>query len=72
MALDGTFDSNPRLPWCRACRELIGPSEPVTRVDFQTDPDGAKGLTGLYHQQCGKRFASLARALNMMNPWGRF
>jgi hypothetical protein len=72
MALDGTFDRNPHLPLCRACRELIGPGEPVTRVDFRTDPDGKQGLTGLYHRRCGKRFASLARALSMMNAWGRF
>jgi hypothetical protein len=71
MALDGTFDRNPHLPWCTACRELISPGEPATRVDFRTDPEGAQGLTGLYHRRCAERFASLARALDMMNQWGR-
>jgi hypothetical protein len=72
MALDGAFDRNPHLPRCTACRQLIGPGEPATRVDFQTDPDGANGLTGLYHWRCSNPFAALARALNTMNPWGRF
>ena len=49
MALDGTPERNPRLPWCRACRQLIGHGEPATRVYFQNDPEGAQGLTGLYH-----------------------
>ena len=69
MALDGAPEHNPRLPWCRACRQLIEPGEPLMRVHFQTDPEGAQGLTGPYHQQCGRRFQSLARVVNM-NPWG--
>jgi hypothetical protein len=44
---------------------VIGPEEPVARLYFQTDPDGAQGLTGIYHQPCGRRFQSLARAVNM-------
>jgi hypothetical protein len=72
MALDGAFERNPHLPWCKGCRELIGPGEPVTRVDFHADPDGVRGLTGLYHRRCGKRSASLARALSMMSSGGRF
>ena len=71
MALDGAPDRNPRLPWCRACRQLIGPGEPVTQVYFQTDPQGALGLTGPYHPPCGRRFQSLARVVNM-NPWSGF
>ena len=71
MALDGTPDRNPRLPLCRGCRQLIAPGEPTTHVDFRTDPDGAQGLTGLYHRPCGKRFASLARAVGI-DLWGRF
>jgi hypothetical protein len=70
MPLDGTFGSNPRLPLCKACRQLIGPGEPATRVHFQNDPEGTEGLTGLYHLQCGKRFQSLARVINT-NPWAR-
>jgi hypothetical protein len=71
MALDATPEGNPQLPWCRACRQLIGQAEPATRVYFQNDPDGMAGLTGIYHRQCSRRFQSLARVVNM-NPWGRF
>ena len=71
MALDGVPERNPRLPWCRACKQLIGPSEPTTRIYFQTDPEGTQGLTGTYHTQCGRRFQSLARVINM-NPWSGF
>jgi hypothetical protein len=51
--------------------QMIGPSEPVTRIYFQTDPEGTQGLTGTYHRLCARRFQSLARAVNM-SPWGRF
>jgi hypothetical protein len=71
MALDGAPERNPRLPWCRACKRLIGPTEPVTRIYFQTDPEGTQGLTGLYHRLCGRRFQSLARVVNM-SPWSGF
>jgi hypothetical protein len=43
----------------------------MTRVYFQNDPDGTQGLTGTYHQQCSRRFASLARVVNM-SPWRGF
>jgi len=41
------------------------------RVDFLNDPEGSRGLTGMYHQQCSKVFRSLARVVNM-NPWSGF
>jgi hypothetical protein len=65
MALDGAPERNPRLPWCRACKQLIGPSEPVVQIHFQSDPEGAQGLTGIYHRLCGRPFQSLARVVNM-------
>jgi hypothetical protein len=71
MALDGAPERNPRLPWCRACRQVIEPEERVARIYFQTDPDGAQGLTGIYHEPCGRRFQSLARVVNM-NPGSAF
>jgi hypothetical protein len=55
---------------CKACRQPIWPGEPTTHVEFQNDPSGALGLTGIYHRPCGKRFLSLARVINM-NPWSR-
>ena len=71
MPLDGMFANEPGNPWCRACREPIWKGQPAARVDFQTDPDGSHGLTGLYHRECSKVFRSLARVVNM-NPWGGF
>jgi hypothetical protein len=54
-----------------ACCQPIRQGQPATRVEFQTDPDGAQGLSGMYHLQCSKVFQSLARVVNM-NPWGGF
>lgn len=56
-------------PSCRGCRQPILDGERSTRVRFQTDPDGAKGLTGDYHLACSKPFVSLAHVINL-NPWG--
>jgi hypothetical protein len=72
MPLDGsTFDwgHNGRRS-CRACKQSILEHHRAVRIEFQTDPHGLNGLTGDYHQQCSKPFASLARVINM-NPWGR-
>lgn len=35
-------------------------------VHFNEDTNG---FNGLYHEPCGKPFASIARILNL-NPWG--
>jgi hypothetical protein len=35
----------------------------ATRVEFHSDPDGAKGYTGEYHLACSKPFVSLANAM---------
>jgi hypothetical protein len=71
MPLDGsTFeDGRHSGRWCRACKQPIGKDQRATRVEFQSDPDGLKGLTGDYHQACSKPFASLAHVINL-NPWG--
>jgi hypothetical protein len=58
-------------PWCCACKEPILKEQRKTRVEFQTDPKGAKGLTGDYHAECSKPFASMARAINAMSRFGR-
>jgi len=51
---------------CRSCKEPIRDSERFTRVTFVTDPDGAKGLTGDYHDVCSKPFASIADAISAL------
>ena len=71
MPFDATPDGNPGRPTCKACRQPIWHGQPATRVDFQNDPDGTRGLTGLYHKRCSKPFQSMARVLNM-NWFGRF
>jgi hypothetical protein len=63
--------SGPEGPWCTSCREPITTGQRSVRIDFDNDPQGHRGLSGLYHERCGKPFASLARVINM--KWfGRF
>jgi hypothetical protein len=72
MPLDGSSfeDRGYSGRWCRACRLPILTGQRAARVDFQTDPHGTDGLTGDYHAECSKPFASMARVINL-NPWGR-
>jgi hypothetical protein len=72
MPLDGSHfeDGRHGRRWCLACKQEILKDQRATRVAFQTDPDGVKGLTGDYHTPCSKPFASLAHVINL-NPWGR-
>ena len=71
MAYLKTMEDGPGRPplSCNACKRPIADEQQATRVDFQTDPDGARGLSGMYHTACSKVFQSLARVVNM-NPWG--
>jgi hypothetical protein len=71
VPLDGsTFDSGADgHRWCRACKQPILKHHRATRVEFQTDPHGIDGLTGDYHLECSRPFASLAHVVNL-NPWG--
>lgn len=57
-------------PLCLSCKQLISEGERATRVTFNTDPHGHRGLTGDYHAACAKPFASLAHVINL-DPWGR-
>jgi hypothetical protein len=52
-----------------ACKQPILKHHRATRVEFQTDPHGIDGLTGDYHLECSRPFASLAHVVNL-NPWG--
>jgi hypothetical protein len=58
--------SGPNEPWCTSCRAPITEGQRSVRVDFNHDPHGHQGVTGVYHVECSKPFASLARALNML------
>jgi hypothetical protein len=63
--------SGPHGSWCTSCRGPITPEQRSVRIDFANDPQGHRGLSGLYHEQCGKPFRSLARVVNL-NWFGRF
>lgn len=58
-------------PWCRSCKQPIAEGQHLVRLYFETDPNGARDMSGPYHASCGKPFASLARALNMLSRFGR-
>jgi hypothetical protein len=73
MAYFGTIGGDPprRYSSCLACKQPITDGQHSTRVEFQNDPDGSAGLSGLYHTACSRPYQSLARVVNM-NPWTRF
>lgn len=58
-------------PFCTSCSAPITKDQRSVRINFNNDPQGHRGFSGLYHEQCGKPFASLARVLNL-NWFGRF
>jgi len=47
---------------------LIRPGEAVTRVALDHDPNG---MSGDYHEGCGRPIQALTRALNMLGRLGR-
>ncbi len=67
MDYDPRWGDGSNDPWCTHCRQPITPKQQSVRVDFPHDPHGFRGLSGLYHAECGKPFASMARAMNMLS-----
>ena len=67
------FDPSPRggdgplEPCCTSCKAPIGRGQRSVQITFSHDPHGHRGLTGLYHAQCGKPFQSLAHAFNVLS-----
>jgi hypothetical protein len=61
----------PEWPSCLSCRAPIVDGQPSVRVYFNHDPHGHKGFSGLYHSECSRPFASIARVINS-NWFGRF
>jgi hypothetical protein len=57
--------SGPNGPFCTSCHAPITEGQRSVRINFNTDPHGYRGLSGLYHERCSKPFASLARVINM-------
>ena len=70
MYLESSFPGGGGDRECLSCRQPILRDQASTRVAFQSDPHGHRGLTGHYHLACSKVFASLARVVNM-NPLRR-
>jgi hypothetical protein len=64
---DGFFGGGSEGPLCKACKQPILKGQPATRVEFNGN---AHDMSGDYHRACGKPFASMARALNMLNRPG--
>jgi hypothetical protein len=54
-------------PSCVHCHAPITSKQKSVRIDFANDPHGHRGFSGVYHEECSKPFASLARAINMMS-----
>jgi hypothetical protein len=71
--LEAPLDYDPRWgggsndPTCTSCRGPITAQQRSVRIDFANDPQGHRGLSGLYHQECGKVFQSLAHAMNALS-----
>ena len=65
MSGGGGFSETP----CLGCKQPIRPGEKTTRIAFDHDPTGARGLTGEYHAQCGRKFGSLANAMKVLGRW---
>ena len=74
MAFDpmpASGSGGPHEPWCASCNAPITREQRGVHVHFDNDPNGYRGLTGLYHEACSKAFQSMARVINL-NLFGRF
>jgi hypothetical protein len=67
----GGSGGGPERPHCTSCGAPIAEGQRSIRVNFNHDPKGHRGLSGLYHEQCSKPFAAFARVMNL-NWIGRF
>lgn len=54
MAFDLEPGGDPRGPWCPKCRRPVTEGQPATRMVFPDDPDGRRGMTGLWHGECSR------------------
>ena len=66
---DGFESGGWQGPVCSGCRQPILPEQRSMHVAFDNDRHGFRGLTGQYHAECGRKFASLARVINL-KPMG--
>jgi hypothetical protein len=67
MAFDPLGGGDPGTPWCRACKKPIMSGQPSARVHFDSDPNGVRGLSGMYHKPCSRPFQSMAHVMKLMS-----
>ena len=72
-----SYHSMPKGPWdepwgasCKSCQMPIFEGQPSEDVHFPEGSESAS-MSGTYHAECAKPFASIARAMNMLNRWPR-
>ena len=71
MAFDSFRGGDPRGPWCPKCRQPVKPGEPQTKMHFDSDPDGSKGLSGMWHGECARPYwDTITPALERLKKWG--
>jgi hypothetical protein len=70
MAFDAVPGGDPRGPWCKGCKAPIEKHHTSTNMHFAQDPDGAHGLSGLWHSECARPFwDSITPVLNKLRAW---
>jgi hypothetical protein len=59
-------------PTCKSCQQPILAHHRTENVQFPASADSA-AMSGAYHVECARPFASIARALDMLGrfPFGR-
>ena len=67
MDYDPRWGGGSNDPSCTSCQRPITAQQRSIRIDFANDPHGHRGLSGLYHAECGKPFQSIAHAMNMLS-----
>lgn len=71
MAYDCDPGGDPRGAWCPKCRRPVREGEPATRMHMAEDPDGSRGLSGLWHSECARPYwDTLTPLLNRLKSWG--
>lgn len=63
MAFDGAAGGYPHK-WCKACQNLIVDGQQYVVLDFIEDD--LKHLTGPYHLECSRPYASILHVLNLL------
>jgi hypothetical protein len=68
MPFDGTYDGDPSEHYCKGCRRPILDPSRAMRLEFDERLSATRGMSGLYHPECGRPLRSLL-ALANLSPW---